>query len=64
MSLSENMGILQKSPLALMELCILPSYPAEEFQCFLSLPISLFVGVEEELACGAPRALPVVSPNP
>lgn len=55
MSLSENMGILQKSPLALRELCILPPYSAEEFQCFLSLPVS-------QCLWGWKKSLPVVDP--
>lgn len=55
MSLPENMGILQKSPLALMELRDLPSCPAGEFRFFLSLPISLCLPIWK-------KNLPVVHP--
>lgn len=45
----------RKSPLAPMGLCILPSYPAEEFQHFLSLPSSL-------CSCRWKKSLSVVHP--
>lgn len=50
LSLQEDVKIPQKSPFAPTGLCILPSSPAEEFQCFPP-SLNLVAGMEAELAC-------------
>lgn len=58
------MRILQKSPFAPTGPCILPSSPAEEFKCFLSLPVSICLrGWEQSSPVSTPYALLKVSSN-